>query len=163
MSAAAQRMAPVPTTLTGWALLNIDGITLALPQKDVVTIELVSALEIIQNKGDAGKEMGWLTQGSHRWPVYCLDRRLAVTPMLTKTPRVCVLVHSDERTLGLAGAQVSLLASDEELNVQPLPPCLAEKDSPLSGLALYRDSMVMCVHVAALVNYLSLKENTYVH
>jgi hypothetical protein len=157
MSARAQRAprqtpAPVSVTLAGWALLTMDGLRLALPQKDILTIELVSAL---QPARDGGSEIGWFAQDGRRWPIYCLDRRFAPAPALAATARVCVLFRSDERILGLAGTQVSLLAADEDLSVPPLPACLARPGSPLVGLALHRHAIVAVVHAAALGRHLS--------
>src|SRR5712671_2309292 len=152
MSARAQRAprqapAPVSVTLAGWALLTMDGLRLALPQKYIVSIELVSALQPARN---GGNEIGWFEQDAQRWPVYCLDRRFAPAPALGATARVCVLFRSDERTLGLAGTQVSLLAADADLSVPPLPACLTRPGSPLIGLALHRQATVAVVHALAL-------------
>lgn len=158
MSTAAQhasRAAPVPATLAGWALLIMDGLTLALPQRDIVTIELTTALQIAAQGGD---EIGWLTRNAERYPVYCLDRHFAVAPALAETARVCLLFRSQARTLGLAGTQVSLLAADADLSVAPLPACLARPGSPLTGLALHRDAIVAVVHAQVLADYLSPRE-----
>lgn len=163
--------APAPLTLAGWALLTMDGVTLALPQKDIVTIELVSALQPVQ---DGGNEIGWFAQDAQRWPVYCLDRGFALAPTLAPAVRVCVLFRCNSytpplpalspsvrgnvnelRTLGLAGTQVSLLAADADLSVPPLPTCLARPGSPLAGLALHRDAIVAVVHAQPLGLYLS--------
>lgn len=162
MSAAAQRVArasAAPATLVGWALLTMDGVTLALPQKDIVTIELVSALQ--PPGADGGGEIGWFVQDTERWPVHCLDRRFAPAPALAGTTRVCVLFRSDHRTLGLAGTQVALLAADADLAVPPLPACLARPGSPLTGLALHRDRIVAVVHARALADYLNPPETAH--
>jgi len=155
----ALRPAPASVRLSGWALLGMDGVTLALPQKDVVTIELVSALQAARQEDGGGKVIGWLAHDGERWPVYCLDRRFMPAPALAQAARVCVLFRSGGRTLGLAGTQVSLLAADEDLAVQPLPACLAQPDSPLAGLALHHDEIVMSVHVGALAGFLAPGEN----
>ena len=170
------RAAPAPSTLVGWALLVMDGITLALPQKDVVTIELTSALQPAQEVDpDGGGEIGWLVHDAERWPVYCLDRHFALAPALAHTARVCVLFRSNfhisplptlspegrgavdesnSRVLGLAGTQVSLLAADADLSVPPLPACLTRPGSPLTGLALHRDAIVAVMHAQPLGRYL---------
>ena len=147
------REAAASVTLTGWALLTMDGVTLALPQRDIATIELVSALQ--PPGADGGPEIGRFAHDAERWPVYCLDRRLAPAPALVTAARVCMLFRSDGRTLGLAGKQVSLLAADADLAVQPLPACLARPGSPLTGLALHRDRIVAVMHAPALTEYLS--------
>lgn len=166
MSAAAQpvrqahdrrvaRAVPAPVTLVGWALLVMDGITIALPQRDVVTIELTSALQPAQEiDPDGGGEIGWLARDTQRWPVYCLDRHLRLAPALADTARVCVLFRSDERTLGVAGTQVSLLAADADLAVPSLPACLTRSGSPLTGLALHRDTIVAIVRAQSFEHYL---------
>lgn len=154
MSAVAQRnarAAPAPATLEGWALLVMDGLTLALPQRDVVTIELTTALQF-SAPGD--NEIGWLTQNAKRWPVYCLDRDFASAPALADTARVCLLFRSEQRILGLAGTQISLLAADADLSVPPLPVCFTRRGSPLIGLALHHDAIVTVVNAQALSDYL---------
>jgi hypothetical protein len=156
--AALQGSAPVSATLAGWALLAVDGLALALPQRDIVTIELVSALQPAQ---DGGQEIGWFAKGTQRWPVYCLDRRFAPVAALEQAARVCVLFRSEGRTLGLAGAQVSLLAADADLDVRPLPACLTRPGSPLVGLALHRDATVSVVQAQALGRYLSPPETAH--
>lgn len=156
MSATAKRVtpaAPMPAALAGWALLAMDGVTLALPQKEIAAIELISALQ--PPRADAGHEIGWLAQGAEHWPVYCLNRRFALAPALAQAARVCVLLRAGERTLGLAGTQVSLLAADAELSVESLPACLTQPGSPLIGLALHRDGIVMSVRVRALADFLN--------
>jgi len=146
------------SALAGWALLAVDGLVVALPQRDIVTIELVSALQPAQN---GGHEIGWFAKGTQRWPVYCLDRRFAPAAALAETARMCVLFRSEDRTLGLAGAQVSLLAADADLDVRPLPACLTRPGSPLVGLALRRDAMVAVVQAQELGRYLSPAETAH--
>lgn len=158
MSPAALRavhVAPAPATLVGWALLVMDGLALALPQRDIVTIELTTALQPAER---GGNEIGWLVQNAERWPVYCLDRHFASAPALAESVRVCMLFRSEQRILGLAGMQISLLAADADLSVPPLPACLARPGSPLIGLALHRDVIVAVVHAQALADYLSSLE-----
>lgn len=160
MSAAAQRAprpdpAPVSVTLAGWALLTMDGVTLALPQRSIATIELTAALQPAE---DGGNEIGRFAHETERWPVYCLDRHFALKPAREETTRVCVLFRAGGRTLGLAGAQVSLLAADADLTVPPLPTCLTQPGSPVVGLALHRDRIVAVTHAQALAEYLNSPE-----
>ena len=150
--------APTPATLAGWALLIMDGLTLALPQKDIVTIELTTALQPAERDGN---EIGWLVQNAQRWPVYCLDRHCALVSALAGSARVCVLLKSEERIFGLAGTQISLLAADADLSVPPLPACLARPGSPFMGLALHNDIIVAVAHAQALANYLASLEAVY--
>ena len=144
--------APVPATLAGWVLLVMDGLTLALPQRDIATIELTRALQPAE---PGGNEIGWLVQNAEHRPVYCLDRHFASAPMLADAARVCMLFRSEGRILGLAGARISLLAADADISVPPLPVCLARPGSPVIGLALHRDVVVTVVHAQALADYLS--------
>mgnify|MGYP000359591539 CR=1 FL=1 len=150
--------APTPATLAGWALLIMDGLTLALPQRDIVTIELTTAL---QPAGHDGNEIGWLVQNAQRWPVYSLDRHCALALTLAESVRVCVLLKSEKRTFGLAGTQISLLADDADLSVPPLPACLARPGSPFMGLALHNDVIVAVAHAQALADYLASLEAVY--
>ena len=160
MNAHTQRapsQSPAAATLAGWALLTMDGVRLALPQKDIVTIGLVAALLPAQ---DAVNAIGCFVHNGERWLVYCLDRCFVPVPMLATTARVCVLVRVQERIFGLVGTQVVLLASNADLEVQPLPACLVQSGSPLAGLALHNDGIVLSVHASLLADYLDLKRNT---
>ena len=151
--------AAVSATLAGWALLTMDGVQLAVPQKDIVTIGLVMDLQFAQQ--DGGKEIGWFVQHAERWPVYCLDRHFVLAPMLAKVARVCMLFRSADHTFGLAGTQVLLLANDDDLVVQPLPACLARLGSPLNGLALHRNEIVMSARGSALTDLLIYLESSH--
>lgn len=161
MNAHAQRasnLSPASAILQGWALLTIDDIKLAVPQKDIVTIGLVSVLQPAQ---DVGNAIGWFLHNEERRLVYCLDRNLVPVPMLTKTARVCVLVRTHERIFGLVGTQVVLLASNADLLVQPLPSCLVQSGSPLAGFALHHDSLVLSININLLADYLVLDKEHY--
>lgn len=154
MNAHAQRalnLSPASTILQGWALLTIDDVKLAVPQRDIVTIGLVSALQQAQ---DVGNAIGWFMHNEERRLVYCLDRNLVPVSLLAKAARVCVLVRTYERIFGLIGTQVVLLPSNADLLVQPLPSCLVQSGSPLTGFALHHDSLVLSIDVNLLADYL---------
>ena len=139
------RNSPVPgsSAIAGWALLIMDGLTIAVAQKDIVTIEIVSSLRPTEQDDN---KIGWfVANGLDRWPVYCLNRYFATMPALAQSSRVFILMRSKDHTFGLAGTQVSLLADDADLLVTPLPVCLASPGSPLIGLALYRDGVVAVI------------------
>ena len=143
--------APATVMLKGWALLAMDGLTLALPQKDIVTIELTTVLQPAEH---GGSEVGWLEQNEQRWPIYGIDQHCALVPTLAESARVCMLFRSEQRILGLAGMKVTLLAADADLSTSPLPACLTRPGSPLVGLALRGEVIVAIAHAQALTDYL---------
>lgn len=158
--------ATTPTTaLTGWALLSMDGLVLALPQKDIVTIVLAADLQPAPEASPetgmgSDRAMGWLKLNAQYRPVYCLDGHLAVASTLISAVRV-LLFRSDERILGLAGTQISLLANDSDIVVPPLPACLKQPGSPLVGLALRNNAIVYVLNAQMLGRYLSSLETEH--
>lgn len=153
--------ATTPTALTGWALLSMDGLVLALPQKDIVTIVLAADLQPAPDAGmGSDRATGWITLDAQYRPVYCLDGHLAVASTLISAVRV-LLFRSDERILGLAGTHISLLANDSDIVVPPLPACLKQPGSPLVGLALRNNAIVYVLNAQMLGRYLSSLETEH--
>lgn len=157
--------ATTPTALTGWVLLSMGGLMLALPQKDIVTTvltaDLQSAPEASPETGmGSDRAIGWLKLEAQYSPVYCLDGHLAVVSTLIGAARV-LLFRSDERILGLAGTHISLLANDADIVVPPLPACLKQPGSPLVGLALRNNAIVYVINAQMLGRYLSSLETEH--
>jgi len=156
--------AATPTALAGWALLSMDGLMLALPQKDIVSIVLTADLQpapeaTLEPATGSDRAIGWLKQDAQYWPVYCLDRHLAVSTLIGAA-RV-LLFRSGERILGLVGTQVSLLANDADIVAPPLHACLKRPGSPLVGLALRNNAIVTVINAQMLGRYILSLETVH--
>lgn len=144
--------------VAGWLVLSIDDIRVAVPQKDVKTIELVTALDVAV---EGEMEAGWLEQDGKMWPAYGVDTQLMLQPNVPKTRRFCIMLRSNDKLIGFLADQVRLLAADEDLAIEELPGCLIEKDSPLGGLSLLDDDVVAAIRSGALAPYLIEMEARY--
>lgn len=144
--------------LSGWLLLTIDGLLLALPQKDVKLIELFSALQVAV-EGEA--EAGWYRNDNELWPSYCLDHRLILQSRTPKNRRFCIFLEVSGKTTGILCDMVKLLPSDEDLKVQTMPDCITEGSSPILWISLFNEGVVVVTRAIALASYLSRLEKDY--
>lgn len=142
----------------GWVLLSLDSLTLALPQKDVKLIELFSALQVAV-EGEA--EAGWYRKGNEIWPSYCLDHRLILQPHKARSRRFCVFFEVAGETTGILCDMVKLLPSDDDLEVQRVPRCIANPRSPILSISLFDEVVVAVTRGASLTSYLSQLERDY--
>ncbi len=142
-----------PGIAGGWLLLALDGLRLALPQREVVLITLMDDLTAAGR--DDADEIGMLLrpQGPS-WPVFGLDGVLGLERRPSETRRSCVFFGSGGEMRGLACDHLWSLASDADLSVAPVPGCLRAVRSPITGFARYRDGLVAVTHASELVAYL---------
>ncbi len=151
---AAQRL-----TAPGWVLFAFDGLRFVVPQKDVKTIELHSALQIAV---DGEAQTGWYEQAGELWPAYSLDRNLALQAHLPRARQFCVFMEAAGKVSGVLCDHVSILESDDELAVQPMARCLVAEHSPLRGLGLHNGEVVLATRSADFAAYLANLEQAYV-
>jgi len=80
MTRAAAHAMPAPSassTTAGWMVLALGDQQLALAQRDVRLIGLVSDLKL--SAAGESPEVGWLQQkNGSSWPVYCFDEALQI-------------------------------------------------------------------------------------
>lgn len=76
-----------------------------------------------------------MTHDGQQRLVYCIDRQFESTPQLAKLAKVCLVLRTAQRSFGLVGTHISLLATDADLAIQPMPACLVQAHSPFAGFA----------------------------
>lgn len=153
MSAVLKLVAPAQRPRTpGWVVLIIDDMKLAVPQRDVRTIEVVSAL---QAATDGETAPSWLAHGDGRWRAYALDAQLALQPSSKSRRRFCVFLHDVDTPRGLLCDQVSLLVADADLVIEPIPASLIDRESPVRWAGLGAGQMLAATRGDLLIAYLS--------
>ena len=140
-------------TAAGWLVLVIDGLRLALPQRDVRLIELAAELQPATVAD--GQVIGWLPrEDADPWPVYSFDGGLRLQRPAAETRRLCVFIEAGGQTTGIACDRVHALATDVELAVEPVPGCMTGIPSPLAGFARDQGGITAVLDVAALSGYI---------
>jgi len=126
--------------------IGIDGLILFLPQREVQTVEPVMDVDRSYPPPGAVGEIGLDEQV---WPVYGLDGRLQPTTAVPPARRACALLAVGDACFGvLCDAFRSLPAS--ELELHPLPSCLATAETPVRALAVHGQDIGCVVSAAAL-------------
>ncbi len=154
--AAAAREEPSAAAVraAGWVVLSIDGLRLALPQRDVRLIQLVADLKL--SAAGEGHEVGWLLrEAGDSWPAYCLDGALRLQRPAPDARRVCVFCEAEGAVLGIVCDRLWSLATDAELAVEPVPGCMTGAPTPVVGFARYQEGIAIVLGTTALVRYLS--------
>ena len=171
---------PVARPIAGWMVLAIDGLRLALPQRDVRLIELLTDLApsiagdvqggtrvAVAPFGEANGarrtatatgelEIGWLSRKEGEpWPVYCLDGGLRLQYPVPPVRRMCVFIEAQGDVTGIACDRVQLLATDADLTVEPVPGCMTGIPSPITGFARHQGGVTVVVTATALAGYLA--------
>ncbi len=143
-----------PITTQGWAVLAMDALRLALPQRDVRQFELAADLEA--PGANLAQASGQLMAGSGElWPVYSLDGALQLTRAAQGSRSLCVFFQAEGPTRGLLCDRVWSLSDDADLVVEPIPGCIKGAPSPATGLARFRDRIAMVTSRTALSHYLA--------
>jgi hypothetical protein len=161
MAAAALKLAATAPSISGWAVLAIGAVRLALPQRGVRQIDLAVDLKI--SAAGEGPAIGWLVRKSGAsWPVYCLDERFGFEHPAPADRRLCVFFGSGDDVQGILCNHVWSLPSDADLAIEPLPGCATGQRSPATGLAQFMEGVSLVTSATALAAYLAaLKETNY--
>ena len=136
--------------IVGWAVLTLDGLRLALPQRDMVTLELSSVL-VSNPLGNV--EVGTFVQKNRTWSAYALDAALALQAVGV-TRRLCAFFKTAGQVRGLLCDTFSLLPADGDIVAEPLPGCMVQTHSPIIGYALRESQVVAATSAQALAAYL---------
>jgi len=124
---------PMPDTPTeGFVLCEFDGVTIAVPQSDLVTIEHGNELSA-PLPGEP--VIGWFNSPQGPWPVHALDQRLRALTEQPATGAYLVFVRSQPWPSGLLCERVRIVRASSELTIQPLPAVLRDPASPIGGIA----------------------------
>jgi hypothetical protein len=185
LATAVRDAAPQARPIAGWMVLAIDGLRLALPQRDVRLIELLADLapptagdvhgstsvaggrtpgatdvhgstSVAGGRTPGARAIGWLSRKEGEpWPVYCLDGGLQLQHPLPPARRLCVFIEAHGAVTGIACDRVQLLATDAELTVEPVPGCMTGMPSPITGFARHQAGITAVVTATVLADYLA--------
>jgi hypothetical protein len=125
-----------------YAVLQMDGIKLLLPQNEVVILE--SSTDVQQ---------GWIAFRGGEWPVYCLDAGFVPSLEPPPTRRICALLAHDEGFQGLLCDTLEQLPG-ERLTLHPLPRCMQQPDTLVTGLALQGEQVLYLTSSAQLARFM---------
>jgi len=137
------------------ALLEISGLHLILPQKEIRALEAASDIDT----DDAQPfSVGWIQYLQQRWPVYCLSSELSLLVMAPPERRACVLLDAGTGYVGILCDEVSI-ARQAQAQRHELPSVMRLPETPVLGLAVLDGGEIACItggkqmaaHVARLV------------
>lgn len=145
---------PAVSTTAGWMVLAFGDLRLALPQRDIRLVGLVSDLKL--SAAGESHEVGWLLQKSgNSWPVYCFDEALDLKRPAPEGRHICLFFEAGGEILGILSDRVWSLAADTDIAVEPLPACMTGLPSPVVGVSRYQESVVMVIGAAEVAAYLA--------
>jgi hypothetical protein len=152
----------VSATAPGWAVLAIDELFLALPQRDICLFEVATDLQA--REVNLAEAIGYFqTHRDESWPVYRLDGALQLQRAVSEKRRIYVFFEAQGQTRGLLCDRVWSLAEDADIAAEPMPGCIKGPPSPATGLTQFRDRIAMVTDRAALSSYLAyLQEQEHV-
>jgi hypothetical protein len=133
-----------------YAVLRFADCKLLVPQREIRSLE--SVLDLVLEK-ELPTTVGSMMFVGKAWPAYCLTSELAVIQELPSARRVCALLSQGSDSLALVCDQLEVLPQDS-LNVQPLPACMVNPDSPVEALAIFQGNLGCITSTARLAAYL---------
>lgn len=145
-----------PVQASDYALLGFSGIQLAIPQREVVSIDLVTDID---TDLAANKRVGSLVKAGRQWLVYALSESFDVLHQIPGQRRFCVSFGSgdDDHSFALVCDQVEAVVLDSVGIVQPLPESIVMPVMPMrhcfrngNGLVLVSDRLGMQDYLLAL-------------
>jgi CheW-like domain len=123
---------PAPIKATdGFVLCDFDGITLAIPQADVVTIEQGSELSAAL-PGESS--LGWFASSQGPWPAYALNRELQLLESTPASRSFLLFVQGEPWPLGLLCEGVRIVRGRDTLTTLPLPSVMQEQGGFVEGV-----------------------------
>lgn len=147
-----------PAQAPEYALLAFAGIQLALPQRDVVSIDLATDID---TSAAAGNRLGTLAKAGRQWSVYALSDSFDVLHQLVDQRRFCVSFGSgtDDNAFALSCELVEAVSVANAGIVQPLAECMLMPAMPMQhcfrndkGLVLVSDQLGIRDYLLALDN-----------
>jgi len=134
-----------------YAVLSFDGRRLLLPQAEIRSLEPL--LDVQAALAEFPGSIGAILFEGERWPVYGVDRELALLDVPPPTRRVCVMLSLGEGYLGMLCDQIAPFGSSNPA-LQPLPACMARPDSPVHALVVYEGEISVVTTTARLWAFL---------
>ncbi len=135
-----------------FVILSLGTCRLLLPQSEMRLLESVLDVQISEPPVNG---LGWLPFDGSQWPVYGLDAKLNPLLVLPPTYRICALVSHADGYFGLVCTDVVTVAA-ETLDVRPLPVPMVRPQSPVRGVALQGDQVVLASRSEALAEFLGV-------
>lgn len=132
-----------------FVVLAIGQVRIALPERDIRTLELVNALQPVAH----GSSVGAIALEGSDWPIFGLSEELDPLSELPEGCRVCVLMEVEGRRFGLACDDVRDVRSDQ-VRLAALPACMASAESPVKQLAISGDNVFCVTTVRLLADHL---------
>jgi len=123
-------------------LLRVGSIMMALPQRQVRSLEL--AVDVERGAEPPERGVGWIEFARRRWPVYALGPELELAPDRALDRGACVLIERDGGLFGIVVDEVERCDIDVET---PLPPSMRGASTPIEALATL-ESGVVCLSSA---------------
>lgn len=140
-------------TIGNHALLKLDRQLLALPQTDVVTVELASMAMVLGTEGTAAA--GLIEYDNDEWLVFSLDEELRVTLEFPQRRRFCVCFGADEASrFALLCDEVSILNVKEDGHPELLPDFMRIGNTPVNGMLYDNSKLVLMSNYERMTSYL---------
>jgi len=135
-----------------YALLSIDGLSLLIPRHEIRSLVLVDDIHVaIETEENA---MGHIAFENRDWPVFSLSRQLIPLHSITEASRICVILHIDNKYIGLLCDQIQNI---EQQQVQGLRACMHTTDTPILGLLIYENAVACATSTKRLNTFLVSK------
>lgn len=134
-----------------YAVLSFDGRRLLLPQAEIRSLEPL--LDVQAARAEFPGSIGAILFEGERWPVYGVNRELALLDVSLPTRRVCVMLSLGEGYLGLLCDEIAPFGSSNP-TLQPLPACMARPDSPVHALVNHEGEIGIVTTTARLWAFL---------
>jgi len=134
-----------PAQVSEYAVLGFSGVQLALPQREVVSIDLVTDID---TSAATGNRLGTLLKSAQQWSVYTLSDSFDVLHQISDEQRFCVSFGSgrDDDSFALTCELAEAVVLDNAGIVQPLPESILMPAMPMQhcfrngkGLVLVSD------------------------
>lgn len=144
-------------------LLYFDGIILAFPQNQILSIENLEQIQIDSSQAKINST-GTLIFGESDLPVYTLDKNLNLEQHITENNSLCIVINhpAKKESFALTCDSVKQNVNKENSVINPIPPLMYNPDSPLSGLLNMDDSLVLICSEEKMYNYINEQEHDYV-
>ena len=143
-------IAPQPELLPQIAMVELEAITLALPQSHLSTVESVVDVRRVAQ----GSCVGEIELRGETWPVFCPDEELNGAAEMIAGRRYCAMLSGTQGLYGVLCRQVHSVSA-AELRTHRLPGCMYSGDTPLKGLGVWREGLVGLTTATALYPALS--------
>ena len=145
-------------SLSGWLIMEIDRLRLAVPRTDTVSVELVADLSFTDT-GEGGGQ-AWFDNKRGRWPVYGLSDRFAIDSKLDGR-RFVIMLHQGQEQLGVLCDQVRILARQDALVAEPLPQWVLGEGTPTRNIAVLEDEIILVADPGAVARHLNKQEKAH--